>query len=184
MFIRSAFPTQVGLHINHHLILHCQLGCLPDSPEDGGANRVSGRPGWSDSDRVRHHARRIHNDLLPGLHTLLYIIHCLLSSVTPTYSSTCTAQSLNQINGASAVLSSSSPSCPSCLPLLTTGFICFLSVLCYSHSISFSLGRWALSWSHAILFHLLKFWPQRDRKRQWATGKCSGCKGDGQWRMM
>lgn len=75
------FPPQVGFHINHHLILHRQPGCLPNSPEDGGADWVGRRPGRSDSDRVWHHARRIHNDLLPGqrLHTSLHVMDLLYS---------------------------------------------------------------------------------------------------------
>lgn len=32
------FSPQVGFHLNHHLILHRQPGCLPHSPEDGGPN--------------------------------------------------------------------------------------------------------------------------------------------------
>lgn len=59
------FP-QVGVHPDHHLVLHRQPGRLPHRAEDGGAHRVGGRPGGSDGDRVRHHARRIHHDLLPG----------------------------------------------------------------------------------------------------------------------
>ena len=72
-------PPQVGLHINHNLILHRQPCCLPNSPEDGGADRVGGRPGRSDGHRVRHHARRLHHDLLPGqmLHTSLHMMDCL-----------------------------------------------------------------------------------------------------------
>lgn len=74
----AGFLLQVGFHVNHHLILHCQPGCLPDGPEDGGAHRVSGWPGRSDSHRVRHHARRIHNDLFPGQrsHTTLQVNGC------------------------------------------------------------------------------------------------------------
>lgn len=45
------------------------------------------------------------------------------------------------IDGPSVMLSSSL-SCPSCLPPLTTSFICFLSVLCHNHSICLSSGRW------------------------------------------
>lgn len=82
MLLSPASPLQVGLHINHHLILHRQPGCLPNSPKDGGANWVSRRPCRSDGDRVRHHARRIHYDLLPGqrLHTLLRMIGCLFTA--------------------------------------------------------------------------------------------------------
>lgn len=71
MFLSSAFPPQVGFHINHNLILHRQLGCLPNSSEDGGADRVGGRPGRSDGDRVWYHARRINNDFLPGQRLLM-----------------------------------------------------------------------------------------------------------------
>lgn len=81
MFLSSAFPPQVGFHINHNLILHRQLGCLPNSSEDGGADRVGGRPGRSDGDRVWYHARRIHNDFLSGQRLLmsLHEKHCLCS---------------------------------------------------------------------------------------------------------
>ncbi|TMS07739.1 Glutamate receptor ionotropic, kainate 4 [Larimichthys crocea] len=41
----------VGIHINHNLIVHRQPGCLPNSPEDGGADRISRRPGRSDGNR-------------------------------------------------------------------------------------------------------------------------------------
>lgn len=80
MSLSSAFTPQVGLHINHHLILHRQPGCFPYGPEDGGAHRVSRRPGRSDGNRVWHHAWRIHNDLLSGqrmytaLHTIVYTL--------------------------------------------------------------------------------------------------------------
>lgn len=81
MFLSPDFPPQVGIHINHNLIVHRQPGCLPNSPEDGGADRISRRPGRSDGNRVRHHAWRIHNDLFSGqrLHTSLYVIDCLYS---------------------------------------------------------------------------------------------------------
>lgn len=77
-YMSAGFLLQVGFHVNHHLILHCQPGCLPDGPEDGGAHRVSGWPGRSDSHRVRHHAWRIHDDLLPGQrsHTTLHVNGC------------------------------------------------------------------------------------------------------------
>lgn len=74
----AGFLLQVGFYVNHHLILHCQPGCLPDGPEDGGAHRVSGWPGRSDSHRVWHYARRIHDDLFPGQtsQTTLHVNGC------------------------------------------------------------------------------------------------------------
>lgn len=138
------FPPQVGFHINHHLILHCEPGCLPDSPEDGSAHRVGRRPGRSDSDRVRHHARRIHNDLLPGqrLHTSLHLMIFYTHKSQPysAHAHRLTSEPV-KINGSSVMLSYSSPSCPFCLPPLTTGFICFLSDPRHNNSISFSSGR-------------------------------------------
>lgn len=87
MFLSPALPPQVGLYINHHLILHRQPGCLPNGPEDGGAHRVGRRPGGSDGDWVRHHAWRIHDDLLSGqrLHASLHVMECLHSSITVTH---------------------------------------------------------------------------------------------------
>lgn len=76
-----SFLPQVGFYLNHHLILHRQPGCLPNSSEDGGADRISRWPGRSDRDRVWHHAWRIYNDLLSGqrLNTSLHMIDCLCS---------------------------------------------------------------------------------------------------------
>lgn len=58
--------TQVGLHADHHLFIHRQPGCLPNGPEDGGADRVGGWSGRPDINRVWHNARRIHNDFFSG----------------------------------------------------------------------------------------------------------------------
>lgn len=135
-------PPQVGLHINHHLVLHSQPGCLPDCPEDGGANRVSGRPGRSDSNRIWHHAWRIHYDLLPGqrLHKPLHMM------VTATHIYTCTIPYAGSPGACGDQWAISTvilliTSLSSCLPPLTSGFICFLSVPCSSCSISVSSER-------------------------------------------
>ena len=60
-------PTpQVGLHLDHHLLLHGQPGRLPHRAAHGGARGVGRRPGRPDQHRVRHHPRRLHHDLLSG----------------------------------------------------------------------------------------------------------------------
>lgn len=106
------FPPQVGFHLNHHFILHCQPGCLPHGTEDGGAHRVGGRPGRPDGHRVRHHARRIHHDLLPGQnsHATLHVCGCKKNNIQPPGGPECP--------WASAPLSMLSP-------LVT--FLCFLT---------------------------------------------------------
>lgn len=72
------------------------------------------------------------------------------------------------INGPSVMLSSSSPSCPSCLPPLTTGFICFLSVPRHNHSISFSSGRWGTQrGTHCPLSSSLGLTLEWKRERVW-----------------
>lgn len=75
-----------------------------------------------------------------------YTHHCIWWSFIPINPSHKHAHRLTfepvKINGPSVMLSNSSPSCPSCLPPLTTGFICFLSVPHHNNSISFSSGRW------------------------------------------
>ncbi len=63
---KTGLSFQVGFHLDHHLFLHSQLGGLSHCAEDGGAHRVRGRSGWPNGHRIRHHARRVHHDLLPG----------------------------------------------------------------------------------------------------------------------
>lgn len=134
----------MGFYINHHLILHRQPGRLPNSSEDGGAHRVSRRPGRSDGNRVWHHARRIHDDLLPGqrLYTSLHMVDCLYSSIKGARSHSPPSPLWSM--GRRWCYPPSSPSCPFCVPPLTTGFICFLSVLWHNYSISTSSGRWGI----------------------------------------
>jgi len=97
-FLSAASPPQVGLHINHHLLLHRQPGRLPHGAEDGGAHRVGGRPGGPDGDRVRHHARGVHDDLLPGQRSPVSLHGLAQAAPEP-----------------SVMSSSSPPACTSCL---------------------------------------------------------------------
>lgn len=73
-----------------------------------------------------------------------------------------------EVNGSSVIsyqLSFSSSSCPLCLPPLTTGFICFLSLFCHNHSISFSSGRWGTVQVPRYPLSSFEIWPQREKEK-------------------
>lgn len=53
----------VVLHVDHHLLLHCQPGCLPHGGEDGLAHWLGRRLGQANQNRVRRRERRLHHDL-------------------------------------------------------------------------------------------------------------------------
>lgn len=56
----------VVFHLNHHFILHCQSGRLPDSRENGIPHRFSRWSGKANQDRIWGGQRWINNDLLQG----------------------------------------------------------------------------------------------------------------------
>lgn len=56
----------VVFHPDHHLLIHCQLGGLPDGGEDGVSHRERGRPGETVRDLLWNAGLWIHQRVLQG----------------------------------------------------------------------------------------------------------------------
>lgn len=62
----------VVLHPHHNLILHRQLGCLPNSGENDNTDRECPRFGWAGRDRLWYAGGRQHYDFFQGKCHFIY----------------------------------------------------------------------------------------------------------------